>query len=653
MPTDAVLLKLMILSAIIGFSVFCGSYALLVWKKRRKSTTTSSSSLRKWSVSLCLLGLLGMGLSLIVRETVRAEGMLKGDGLFAIQPIPNMTVEQMVDEGTIVKEGDLLARFSSPEGLSELKEAELNRELLEKQKETLKLQPLPLNPELVRRHEHASAEQRQLLSNWTNIFSSRQAAERESNTSLILQKDNLAKIDSEIKSTRGEVNQANVKREIALKQLKREQNLANRQNLATNELNDREKEVRSLEEEVKKQEARIQSLESHRTQTLLAIQKLEKFSEDQIALFSKELFETRKEINRVKEKCLAIENQLKADEAIALLRRQSELAEIDTKLLQAESHYIAKRNKLEYHAPFNGVVAFRHASPGSAHNQGPLLVLSKPDGLRFRFRLASAQVEALRTAGAITVELKETENTIEQSFPGVYHSATALAQDPGQSIVNLDCQVPADSVAALAEGKPIKARFSWRPPLFSMWPFPFSSLFFGLGILGYCSSLILGWRPRWPVVSRANAKPEEEASISYSDIHVRKEGETLDAIVDTIPERPLHPAIPQEAPVVAWEHPIGIRFREALMREKIAEQLLETVEMAVEQKKTSVISSIRQALLRVPTLPDHARQLLNKLNNTETDDELLLLKNRCLAQRITFLLHALEIEISAHAKAFS
>ncbi len=638
----------MALSAIIGFIAFCFSYAVLVWRKRR-GRPAGGSAIRGWSITFVVLGLLGMAITVIVRETVRADGMVGGNNLYAVRATQGMRIVQLAEEGP-VKEGAILARFTSPEALADLRKAELERELLKKQKERLELDPPPLNRDLVNEYDLARMRELQLRMTLANLLPSKVGAERDTAKSIIDQRDRLANLNNDLRVAQGELAKAIARLNVALQQLKREEALASRNTLSTNDLNDRQKEVRSLEAEVNKFENSISAIQAKQRQARESLIQLERRALDDGIQLGGELEETRKERALAQQMVENAAKKLAEDKRVAPLRQQAMLGEIDTKLAQADALVTAKRNALQVVAQNDAMVVYRHPSPASALNHGPVLVLSPPDGLRFHFTLPEDQVDALRNA-TVMVELAETDNSIEQRFPAKFLTAKASPREPGMALVSLQGQVPPGTVAALAEGKPIKARFSWRPPVMSLWPFPFSLFLFGIGIFGLLWTRISGWRPNWP--ARKPVDPvgdDEDITVSYAPIPMAMECDTVEAATNTVPLRPdLLPIVPQATPI-PWEHPVGIRLREAIVREDISAELIDAVETAIEQKKGPLIESIREALGRVPTVPDHARRLVDKLNNTDTDDEMKLLEQRCLAQRVTFLLYTLGLDLPANAR---
>jgi multidrug resistance efflux pump len=650
MTSDVPLLRFMVFSALIGFVVFCASYALLVWRKRRGGPATGGNRIRRWSVACLVLGCLGICVSLAIREAVRADGILGGDGLHAVRATSDMRIVELAEAGSPVKEGDVLARFTSPEALAEIEQAELARDVLKTEREKLQLQP-PASPpaELARKHDQAIAERRHHETNQTFERSNRLIALRETLQGMVNERNTAAKIESELQVAVGELKQAVAKRDVARLQLERERKLAAKNNISTSDFNEREKEVYSLDAEVAKNEKRVAATEEQRRQSKESLAKFERIAAQQEEVLDKAQSVTREALAAAVADCEKLDRAFAEHARTADYARRIDLDGFEIKIKQAEAQLAAKKGKLEQRAPFDGVIVYRNPSPGTALNHGPLLVLGKPDALRLRFRLPEKQVEALRGAGSVTVELAETENSIEQRFPGKFLAATALTREPGMSVVELDCQVPPETVAALAEGKPIKARFSWRPPLMNLWPFPWSLALLALGVFGLVLTGLGGLKPSWPRARKLSPADDDDGAVNYAPAPAGKAGDTVEAR-DTIPERPLLPNVPREVPLEPWEHPVGVRLREAIIREDVTQDLLDAIETAIEQKHDAVIVPIREALRRAPTVPDHARNLIERLNADESGDELAMIERRCLAQRLTFLLYTVGLDLPGKCK---
>ncbi len=651
MMNEVPLLRFMVLSALIGFVVFCASYAMLVWKKRRKSTAspgTLRSRLNGWSVTAIMLGCLGILTTIVVRESVRAEGMLGGDGLYAIRASADLRVVQLAEEGPI-KQGDVLARFTSPEALAEIQKNSLNLEQLKLEKENLPSKALPRDPELARRDNLVESKYDHLLQALASVKTSRETASRENLPHMSQMRSELANVNRDLKLAEGDAKTAEVKLGFARLQLDREILLAKKQNISNNDLNDRQKEVGALEVDVIKFKAQLAATEEKQRICKESLEKMEKEAAAQEYRLQADEEDAKLKMAVVELAMKEIKKELADDTKLAQERRLGEMKEQEIKIQQAELQVTLSQGKIERRAPYDGRVIFRHASPGATPNNSTMIVMCPEGGQRFQFPLKVGEVDSLRNAdSAITIELADTANNIEQRFPGRFLQATALTRDPGMALVDLDCQAPPETVAALAEGKPIKARFSWRPPLMSLWPFPVSLILLGLGIFGLMIANVGQLRPAW-----ASPKPVnddgDDVMVSLSRSPIVKQGDTAEANLDTISLRPDLPNIPRERPIQPWEHPVGVRLREAIIREDVSPELLSAVESAIEQQKDAVIVPMREALRRGPTVGEHARSFLDKLNDYDTTDELKLIEKRCLAQRVTFLMYTLGMDIPSKA----
>jgi multidrug resistance efflux pump len=651
-PTSIPLLQLMLLASIVGFIVFCASYAVLVWKKRHQSSGAAGvrTRLRRWSMTGVVLGSLGLMITLVARQAIQADGKLGGDNLYPVRASGDMRVVQLAKEGP-VKEGDILARFSSATAAAEINHAELTCDQLRNEREYLPTRPLTLDPEVVRLHTLAEQRVTQLTADLAGKRNNRATESRSYMQPIIVQRDKLAANKSELKLAEGELKQVQAKLGPAQQQLARERELSKKLNVATNDLNDREKEVGALQVDVIRFEARVAAKQEEVRISQASLEELERKAAAQDATFKAEeekLTVLLAAAETAKAKAL---RDLEEDKKLALERRKGETGDQEFKLRQAEVHLASTQNKLEVKAPYSGMIVYTNPSPGAALTNGPLLVMCPADGLRFLFRLSDQQVEALRNAGTLMVELPETADTLEQRFPGKFLKATPLAREPNMSMAELACEMPPEMAASLADGKTIKARISWRPPLLQLYPFLGSAVLFGLGVFGLIIVNVAGWRPNWPKIKKPVPLDDDDVLVSFARSPAPREGDTVESVAadNTIPVRPEMPNVPRERPVQPWEHPVGVRLREAIIREDLTSELLDAVEVAIEHQKDAVIVPMREAMRRAPTVPDHVRKLLDKLNTFDSNDEFKVIEKRCLAQRLTFLLYTLGMEIPSQS----
>src|SRR5262245_54776145 len=91
MEMDSALVRFSALSALIGFGAFCAAQSFQVWRRRNQAAAARQGRgrrggrLGRWSAAALVLGVLGMAGGVALREVAQPEGLLKGDGLFAVR----------------------------------------------------------------------------------------------------------------------------------------------------------------------------------------------------------------------------------------------------------------------------------------------------------------------------------------------------------------------------------------------------------------------------------------------------------------------------------------------------------------------------------------------------------------------------------------
>lgn len=103
-------LRVAVISGLIGFGVFCASYSLAVWFRRNRSTP---GKLTRFSFFALVLGIFGIVGNWAYNEFSQRHGIVGGQDLFVIHAKRNVTVERLAPEGGIEK-GDSLAVFLPP-----------------------------------------------------------------------------------------------------------------------------------------------------------------------------------------------------------------------------------------------------------------------------------------------------------------------------------------------------------------------------------------------------------------------------------------------------------------------------------------------------------------------------------------------------------
>ncbi len=157
-------------------------------------------------------------------------------------------------------------------------------------------------------------------------------------------------------------------------------------------------------------------------------------------------------------------------------------------------------------APFGGKVVYKHPSPQTAGPDQPVIVLAPPTGLRVVVTAPSWQKKYLRAAQRVNFRLMADQRATPQpvvfltkNFEGAFHGWTALPTQPRSGLAEFDVDPPAESVRALIDGVPIRARLLWQPPIIAFPEFRYGvlSILFGVAGVG------LGWL--WRLLHPAGA----------------------------------------------------------------------------------------------------------------------------------------------------
>src|SRR5690349_21612288 len=118
------LVRYLLFSGLLGFSVFCISYAAHVWKRRNQAVGMNphrAGTLRFWSLSAIAVGVLLVVLAATMREVLHPAGLLSSNQLFTLRAEKDLQAEFLVKQDQ-VKKGEVIARISSPASLAEQKQ---------------------------------------------------------------------------------------------------------------------------------------------------------------------------------------------------------------------------------------------------------------------------------------------------------------------------------------------------------------------------------------------------------------------------------------------------------------------------------------------------------------------------------------------------
>jgi hypothetical protein len=499
MTRQELLVNIPLLSTLSALGLFVAVHAITVWRNRNRAAVASRGSSGRFAViqwlswGLVAAGLLGLAGSLISLEFAARQGLLSGNGLFAVRARDGWTLEFLFD-GDSVQAGALLARLHSPEREAELNVLHLREIGLATRKTLLSHQPLAPDPKLVRQLHDTTDERRQLRAYLRQLISEGRLVSRTLLVEGLEKREKLQELQSDGTRLAREVEQARAKKHLSEQNLQRIEGMVAGKLATQVSLDEMRTELEVLQSEV----AGLLASSTHNKgeQQLVEgnIARLEALHTKQSQHLQDELELTHAELDDMTEARQGLESRLAEDLERARRLREQELKAVDLDLQQIQTQVRALEAILNITAPFAGEVVYREPSPNAAEAATPLLVLAPRGEFDLRLRLPAAEVSALAAAGAVTIEL--TEPSVQRRFPGELIRWHALPEDPGFVLAQLRCQPPAEAIRELATGAKVAARLVWRPPLSTISTFPLAMTALLVGALG----IGLGWArvgPRW------------------------------------------------------------------------------------------------------------------------------------------------------------
>lgn len=480
--------RFVLLSLGIGVAAFVASYTVLVWTKRNKHTRsiaiqrTLRMRCRSWGGTMLVVGAVIVLAALISRETVGTTGALRGEGLFAVRALPQTQTSFVAPEGP-VEANQLLVHFTSPELLSQ--DRQLQESILRWQAEhdTLALTPLEADKELIRQVQTAETTVREKTNTLKQHQSASSARERECADLILTKERSLTQVAGDLRLNREQI--INLERLVSLadEQVGYLRRVASGSGAVSMfELQSYEKERLLRRNELIAVQAKVRGLEAEERQLHEAYRQLCRISNQQKADDDREAIVLRRDIAAAS----ALHDRLKTviAEDLATLarpRRDRELAKMQARINEARAQRDGITQKQEHRAPFAGQVVFRHSSPGATLENGPILVLARDRSIHFRARVLATQAEALANASSIELELGD--EALVRRCSAQFLRATPLAAEPDRVIAELTCeQTPPELIRLLVESEAeLPARFRWRPPVETYWPFQIGA---AIGLLG-------------------------------------------------------------------------------------------------------------------------------------------------------------------------
>lgn len=487
-------LNLLLLAGLVGFGLFCLSYAVHMWRRRHAGSGSARPAglpghLVVWGRRVAGLGVLLLVCSLLQRELTGRAGLLSGDGLFTVRAHSSRKLQHLTSESRVAR-GDTVARFYAPQDQARSRVLALRLKVLEARRQALQHSALELDAEVVRGHATATADRRQWRAQLASLIPARCVARREQTFARLDREVQLCALDVELQRLRGELAGARV--QIAFHQDRQaliDKGGANRV-ATTLERREASNEVRKLEAQIGRLEQQLASIARQRGQVTENLAAIAALAKDEQADLAAQIEKARAGLGVAETRLPELEEALGVDRARAQRLREREMAQIRLEARQVEAELKGLHDTLEVAAPFAGEVVYCERAPNLAYPEEPVLVLAPARGLRVRLRLPAREVGPLSRAGTVVLELAEPR--LQRRLPGRVLSSHPLPHEPSYRLVEMACDPAAETIRLLAseEEEPVEARLLWRPPLWSLPLAPWAVVLAVLGLSAWPSGLV-------------------------------------------------------------------------------------------------------------------------------------------------------------------
>jgi hypothetical protein len=477
-------LRIAVISGLIGFGVFCASYSLAVWFRRNRSRP---NRLTRFSFFALTLGIFGVAGNWAYNEFSQRNGIVGGQDLFVIHAKRNVAVEKLVTEGA-VKKGDSVAVFLPPSLDEQLAVIDSHIKQAQAKIDYFNLRTLPVDALLLQKQAQLRQQIQQVQMMMLDLQKSRRETERAHLDAATQHAEKRSQNDLQVAAEKEALGAAIQQTMIAQTALSRAVDLRNRGGIGT---------VVAVEE--KASNHLTQSLALNRAQTNVA--SLADYRQvldesygralgslaNQLAKLDSDLAEKQQTAADLVEQMAANEEAVVKDRqrAVQETAREREAAVHELEALRAERASMLAVTQVK--APFAGEVVYRHPSPGFAPENTPVLALSAGSGFVARIWVPTQEIEAIKVAGKVQLALEQP--ILNKFFQGEFRTFEEAPYEKNRVIAVFDVKLPLEAITLLASaGNPVQAKLLWRPDPMASYPFRGSLVLATVGCIGMFAS---------------------------------------------------------------------------------------------------------------------------------------------------------------------
>ena len=501
------ILRVAILSGVIGFAGFCISYGFYVWRKRNSTNRRLRSRATTLAQVLAFLGCATIALSWAFNEFQGRSGIAGGSDVFVVNARRESFAQQITAAETVAQ-GDVVAEFLSPADRTRLAAIDLQISQAKAKKEAIANKVLQSDEALLQEQTHLRSE---LLQNKGFAFQLQHSSyevERERAALTTAWTREESKLLEELAAAEREFASELRHREITQRALQRGEELQKQGNVSRQQLDIRSSDDLSAELSVEKSKQAIASLKerhaalSHRFETSLSS------LDQQISELSADHTQMAATIAELEGRIDKMRQELRRDHDRAVVSRQSEVdaVDYDITILAAEKTRLTEISQVR--APFAGRIVYRHPAPGLASGNSPILAISAGTGFTAAIRLPRGELHELASQ-TDPVKLALDSPVLNQFFTGRFVRSEPIPFEPGRVIAYLDCNLPPEIIGDLGNtADPLRVRLLWRPSLLFQPGFEFGILLLAAsGLSSAAAARNMAWTsrcvPHWERARRA------------------------------------------------------------------------------------------------------------------------------------------------------
>ncbi|QRM34285.1 HlyD family efflux transporter periplasmic adaptor subunit [Microvirga sp. VF16] len=480
-------LRIAVISGLIGFGVFCASYSLSIWFKRNKA---KPNRLARLSFLLLMLGIFGAASNWAYMEFSHRSGIVGGQDLFVVHAKRNVTTDKLAPEGAI-KEGERLVEFIPPAIEGQLAVVDSHIKQSQAKIQALDLRALPVDALLLQRQAQLRTQIDQAKTFQFDLQKSRREVEKSKNDVRNQWTKEVSQIDLQTAEQREQLTTAAAQLQIAQTASTRATELRKNGIGTVNVTEEKTSNALTQALALNKAKASLASLDRYRVAVDKRYDDSIKALDVQQANIDRDLKEVEGSLALLSGQLTLVEKAVADDRkrAVDAIAREKEVAQHELEGLQAER--VSTLAVTQVKAPFSGEVVYRHPAPGFAPENTPVLAVSKGSGFVARVWLPEDDVKKVQHAGKVQFALEQP--ILNRFFVGEFRDAEKAPFEKERVIAHFDAKLPLDAITLLASaGNPVPVRLLWRPNLFDSLAFNASLGLSALGFLGALASAMRG-----------------------------------------------------------------------------------------------------------------------------------------------------------------